>query len=181
MAETLDSFPVSTRRGHALVVFLGVVGCIALVVWGVNTFAGAPDAIMKWTWPSFGIGLAALALAFVRHRARRRQLRISKVGDRYYLNVFGERVDLEFPLTMSGDQVENRINGMPMYEVWLKLVAGTGRGIFLVETRGTIHGPQHGWLAGIDPAGTCERFEAGKVGQLAKLRAVVDDINRRAR
>ena len=178
--ETLHDFPVSTRRGHALVVFLGVVAILLLVAGGVSIVMGAPPEIQAWEWPMTIAGTVVLVAALAVHRTRRRRLKIVRVGDRHTLVIEREHVHLEFPLGMSGDQMKNMVNHVPMYEVWLKLVDANHRtGIFLSETRGAIHGPQHDWLRGVDKSVACERFESGKVDMLARLRDVVDSINAR--
>ena len=177
MSETLHSFPVSTRRGHGLVVFLGTMAMLLLVA-GVVTFFGAPPEIMPWKWPMMIAGAVFLVGAFVRHSQRRRTLEITKSGDQHFLICATEDVRLTFPLSFSGDQMTQRIKGIPMYEVWLKLVDAFGRGgVFLQETRGAIHGAQKDWLTGIDKAVACERFEAGSVGQLAEILARVKAVN----
>jgi hypothetical protein len=176
--ETLHVFPVSTRRGHALVVLLGVIAMLLLVAGGVTMFMGAPPAIQSWMWPMIIVGAAALAGAFVRHSFRRRRLVITRSDEQHYLEVDGEGIRLPFPLGFSGDQIKNTVNRIPIYEVWLKLVDSYGRGgVFLTETRGAIYGAQTGWLTGIDRTVACERFEAGKVGMLAELLGVVKAIN----
>jgi hypothetical protein len=177
-AETLHEFSVRTRRGHALVVFLGVVAILLLVAAFVTIFLGAPPAIDAWKWPMTIGGAVVLFAAGIFHRTRRRSLKIVKAGDRYTLSIEREHVLLDFPLGISGDQMKNAINGVPIYEVWLKLVdVNRQTGVFLQETRGAIHGPQGSWLHGVDQSVACERFEAGKVGMLAELRAIVDAIN----
>jgi hypothetical protein len=181
-SETVHDFPVSTRRGHALVVALGVIAMLLLVAAGVTFFAGAPPAIESWKWPMAIVGAVALAGAFVRHRLRRRRLRIVRTGDRHELVIDAEHTRLVFPLGISGDQMKSMVNHVPIYEVWLKLVDANGAtGIFLNETRGAIYGPQQGWLTGIDRTVACDRFEAGRVGMLEELRAAVDAINARTR
>jgi hypothetical protein len=178
--ESLHEFPVCTRRGHALVVTLGVVACIVLVAAGVTIFAGAPPEIEGWKWPMTAVGLVALVATFVVHRGRRRLLRIVHGPDGHHLIVDREDVRLEFPLRITGEQHTNSVNGIPMYEVWLKL--GDARtGVFFTETRGTIHGPEDDWLSNMDASPAPVRFESGAVGMLAKLRAVVEQINERAR
>ena len=181
LPASVHELSVITRRGHALVVTLGVIACIVLVAAGVTIFMGAPPEIEGWKWPMTIGGLVALAAAFAVHRTRRRTLRITRTDDgAHQLVIEREQIHLTFPLGISGDQHENNVNGVPMYEVYLKLVDANQRsGVFFVETRGTIHGPQSGWLKGVDRAVSCERFEAGKVGQLAQLRAMVEAINAR--
>ena len=181
-SETLHDFPVSTRRGHALVVTLGVIAMFLLVAAAVTIFAGAPPAIEGWKWPMTAAGALALVGAIVLHQLRRRRLLIVRTGDVLHLIVEREEVRLAFPLAISGDQMTTRVNGIPMYEVWLKLVdASHQRGIFLGETRGAIHGAQEDWLTGIDKTVACDRFEVGRVGLLAELRAAVESINARRR
>jgi hypothetical protein len=178
--ETLHVFPVSTRRGHGVVVLLAVIAILLLVAGAVSIFMGAPPAIDAWKWPMIIVGAVALAGALVRHRYRRRELAITRTGEQHYLVCEAEQLRLTFPLGFSGDQMTNRVNRVPMYEVWLKLVDANGRGgVFLSETRGAIYGPQSDWLTGIDNRVPCERFEAGKVGMLAELLAVVKTINAR--
>ena len=182
LPASVREFTVVTRRGHALVVTLGVIACIVLVCAGVTIFMGAPPEIEGWKWPMTIVGLVALVATFAVHRTRRRTLRITRTDDgKHQLVIEGERIHLTFPLGVSGDQMTNHVNGIPMYEVFLKLVDANQRGgVFFVETRGTIYGPQQDWLHGVDRAVSCERFEAGKVGQLAELRALVESINERA-
>src|SRR5688572_24283701 len=98
--RTLHELPVSTRRGHALVVALAVVGIILLVAAGVTIFAGAPPEIEGTEWPMTAIGSLALAGALVRHRLRRRRLAIVTDGEQHYLIIDRERVRLAFPLAM---------------------------------------------------------------------------------
>src|SRR5688572_1284807 len=100
--ESLHEFSVSTRRGHAL-----VIACLLLVAGGVTIFMGAPPAIEPWGWPMIGVGAVALVAAFAVHRTRRRVLRIVRDGDTHRLIVERERIRLEFPLGISGDQMEN--------------------------------------------------------------------------
>ena len=176
--QSLHEFSVSTRRGFALVVTLGVVACIVLVAAGVTIFVGAPPEIEGWKWPMTAVGLVALAAAIVVHRSRRRVLRIVHGPDGHHLIVDREDVRLEFPLRVTGDQHTNSVNGIPMYEVWLKLSDARG-GVLFTETRGTIHGPEDDWLSNMDSTPAGERFEAGAVGMLAKLRAAVERINER--
>jgi len=173
--------PVATRRGFALVVTLGVIACIVLVCAGVTIFMGAPPEIEGWKWPMTIVGIVALVATFALHRRRRRLLRITRTDDgKHQLVIEGEQIHLTFPLGISGDQMTNHANGIPLYEVFLKLVDANQRsGVFFIETRGTIHGPQHGWLTGVDPSVSCARFDAGKVGQLAELRAIIEEINER--
>jgi len=180
-AETLYTFPVSTRRGHAVVVLLGVIAMLLLVAGGVSLFMGAPPTIAGWTWPMIIVGAVALVGALVRHSFRRRELVITRRGDQHQLVCAAEDVRLTFPLGFSGDQMTSRVNRVPIYEVWLKLVDSFGRGgIFLAETRGAIYGPQKDWLTGIDKTVACERFEAGRVGMLAELLAAVKQVNARS-
>jgi len=182
LPASVYEIPVVTRRGHALVVTLGVVACILLVCAGVTIFMGAPPEIEGWKWPMTGGGAVALVGAFALHRTRRRVLRITRTDDgKHQLVIEREQIHLTFPLGVSGDQMTNHVNGIPMYEVFLKLVDANQRGgVFFVETRGAIHGSQPDWLKGVDRTVSCERFEAGKVGQLAELRAIVEEINERA-
>ena len=176
--ETLYTFPVSTRRGHGLVVLLGVIAMLLLVAGGVSLFMGAPPAIAAWTWPMIIGGTVFLVGALVRHLFRRRTLAITRNGARHELVCAAEGVRLAFPLGFSGDQMTNRVNRVPMYEVWLKLVDSHGRGgVFLSETRGAAYGPQRDWLTGVDKNVACERFEAGRLGMLAELLAVVKQVN----
>jgi hypothetical protein len=151
-----------------------------LVAAGVTVFAGAPPEIEGWKWPMTAVGLVALVATFVRHRMRRRILRIVHGPDGHHLIVDGEDVRLEFPLRISGDQHTNSVNGVPIYEVWLKLVDARS-GVLFTETRGTIHGPEDDWLSNLDSTPASVRFEAGAVGMLANLRAAVEQINTRAR
>lgn len=181
-SATLHEFPVSTRRGHALVVTATVIAVILLCMAGVTIVMGAPPAIEGWKWPMTVAGGVALVGALVLHRLRRRVLAIVRTGDHVHLVIEREHVRLEFPLGVSGDQMTNKVNRIPIYEVWLKLLEpNRERGIVLTETRGAIHGPQAGWLTGTDANGVCERFEAGRLGMLAELRAAVEAINTRRR
>jgi hypothetical protein len=174
--KSLHEFHVSTRRGHALVVLLGLVACLGLVAAGVTIFMGAPPEIERYEGAMTAIGLVTLAGAVIVHRRRRRVLRIVHGPDGHHLIIERENVLLEFPLRISGDQMTNHVNGIPMYEVWLKL-ADARNGILLVETRGAIHGSQPNWLSEIDRSVSATRFEAGSVGMLSKLRAIVEQIN----
>ena len=172
------TFPVSTRRGHGVVVLLGVIAMLLLVAGGVTMFMGAPPAIESWMWPMLIVGALALVGALVRHSFRRRRLVITRSEEKHYLVVEGEGLRLSFPLGFSGDQMKSTVNRVPIFEVWLKLVDSFGRGgVFLSETRGAIYGAQANWLTGIDRAVACDRFEAGRVGMLAELLAVVKEIN----
>jgi hypothetical protein len=174
--EAIHEFAVSTRRGHGLVVTLGVVACILLVAAGVTVFMGAPPEIEPWGWPMAGVGAVALAGAFARHRMRRRTLRIVHGPDGHHLLIEHEDVRLAFPLKISGAQNKNDVNGIPMYEVWLAL-ADARTGILLLETRGAIHGPQAGWLNNLESGVARTRFESGAVGMLAELRGAVEQVN----
>ena len=118
-AETLHDFPVSTRRGHAQVVLLGVVAMLLLVAAGVTIFAGAPPEIEGWKWPMTVVGACALVGAIVVHGRRRRRLTIVRTGEQHHLVIDREHVRLEFPLGVSGDQMTSRVNRLPLYEVWL--------------------------------------------------------------
>jgi hypothetical protein len=178
--EALHEFGVSTRRGHALVVTLGVVACILLVAGGVTMFMGAPPQIEPWMWPMIGAGVAALAGAFALHRTRRRTLRIVHGPDGHHLLIDREDIRLAFPLKVSGDQFTNHVNGIPMYEVWLAL-ADSRTGIALTETRGAIHGAQANWLSNMEGGVARTRFDVGGTGMLAKLRAVVEQLNETVR
>ena len=181
-AETVREFPISTRRGHGLVVALGVVAILLVVAAGVSIFAGAPPPLEPWTWPMAAGGIVALVAAVVVHRGRRRTMAIVRTGDLHHLVVEAENVRIEFPLAVTGDQMTTSIRGIPMYHVWLKLVDASGQaGVFLEEVRGAIHGPQRDWLTGIDRTVACDRFESGRVGMLAELRAAVEAINTRQR
>ena len=182
MIETLHDFPVSTRRGHALVVALAVIGIIILVAAGVTIFTGAPPPIDEYGWPMAGVGALFLGGGIVRHVYRRRRLRIVRTDTGHHLVVDRERVRLEFPIDMQGTQLENNINGIPTWEVWFRIVDANRRGIFLTETRGAIHGPQDDWwVDNLDRAsGDFTRFEAGRVGMLAKLRDAIEAINESA-
>jgi hypothetical protein len=171
-------FPVSTHRGLAGVVFLGVIATLVLVAAGVTIFSGAPPAIESLTSPMIIVGALALVGALVLHLRRLRRIHITRSGDQHFLTVEREPVRLSFPLGFSGDQLKTKAGRVPMYHVWLKLVDRDRRsGIFLAETRGAAYGPQRDWLTGIDKTVSCERFEARALGQLAKLLAVVKAIN----
>ena len=178
--EVLHEFAVSTRRGHALVVTLGVVACILLVAAGVTMFAGAPPQIEGWMWPMAGAGAAALAGAFAVHRTRRRRLRIVHGPDGHHLLIDREDLRLAFPLKVSGEQFTNHVNGIPMYEVWLAL-ADARTGIVITETRGAIHGAQANWLSNMERGIARTRFDAGGTGMLAQLRAIVELLNETVR
>jgi hypothetical protein len=177
-SETLYVFAVSTHRGLAGVVLLGVIATIVLVAAGVSIFVGAPPGFEAATRPMIIVGVLALAAATVLHRRRLRRLHITRVGDQHFLTIERESVRLLFPLGFSGDQLKTKVGRIPTYDVWLKLVDRDRRGgIFLTETRGAAYGPQRGWLTGIDRTVSCERFEARKLDQLAKLLAAVKAIN----
>lgn len=172
------SFPVITRRGHALVVLLGVIAMLLLVAAGVTFFIGAPPEVEPWKWPMTGVGAAALVGAGVRHAFRRRRLTIVATGGQHHLVIDGEPVRLAFPLGISGGQMTTHVKRIPMYEVWLKLVDASGTtGVFLNETRGAACGPQADWLTNTDKTVPCERFEAGRVGMLEELRRAVEAVN----
>ena len=180
--ETIHEFPVSTRRGHALVVLLGTVSILLLVAWGVSVFGGTPPGLGPWVAPMGIAGAVALVGAVVLHRRRRRQLLIVRTGDAHHLVVERENVRIAFPLGISGDQFTESMRGIPIYHVYLKLADANGRGgVFIEETRGAIHGPQEGWLTQTDRSFQATRFESGRVGTLAQLRAAVEAINARTR
>lgn len=176
--EIVERFPVVTRRGHALVVLLVVIAVLVGCAAFVTLFMGAPPGVEPWKWPMTAVTGAALVGAFIRHRFRRRELTIVRTGDQHHLEIAREHVRLAFPLGISGDQMTTRAGRIPIYEVFLKLVAADRKtGIFLTETRGAIHGAQKDWLTGVDRSVACDRFESGRLGVLAELRGVVEHIN----
>ncbi len=173
--EILQTFEVRVAKGADAIGVLVAVSCIFAVAWVVSLVSGAPPAIEPWVW-TFPIAAVVIALPAVwLWRRRRRNLHLVRVHDRVRLVVRGE-VEVTFPLTASGSQVAMPIKGVPVHHVYMKLVDADGRAIFFQEIRGAAHGPLPGWFTEIDrtPAAA---YEVGHVGQIAVLRARVEEIN----
>jgi len=176
--KKLHEFPVVTRSGYAVAVALGCVGLVLLTVWGIWEITGMPPVLDPWIKPCVFIGSPAMGVALALLRNRTTGLWIMRVtDDEHMLAVPLERVYLAFPLAISGDQMTHSIRGRRVYEVSLRLVDATGRGVFLRETRRATDGPQDRWLRVLDRNVVCEQFEAGRVGMLAELRAAVEALN----
>jgi hypothetical protein len=166
---------VITRRGHAWVTFLAVVGILLAIAGGVAVFAGAPPEVEPWKWPMVGAGLALIAAAIAKHYTRRRKLTITRVADRYLLAVVEENVEIELPVRCSGAQLTTHVNGVPLHTVFLKAIDVRGRGVLFQETRGAAHGRVGEWFAESEQTGPLPTFETSRVGMIVELRDLMQD------
>jgi hypothetical protein len=171
--EQLATIPVSTNRGDrnrvviALVVLAGALWLPALLTMSLARLA-LPMAIA-------GVLVACAAVAI--QRRRRRRLVITRAGDRHQLVVVDENIELEFPLTLAGDQTTRGVRGIFVHVVRLRLVDARQRAIVVTELR---EDPQAGWRDDRDlDAEGAVAFLAGRVGACAELRGRVMAINAR--
>ena len=176
-SEILETYDVSTSKGGEALGCLGAIVILFLVALGVSVFMGTPRELEGWVW-TFPVGAVVFALPTVwLWQKRKRKMHVVRDGDTLKLVVDGE-VDITFPLTTSGSQMTERIRGVPMYHVYLKLVGREGRGVVLHEIRGAIHGEQTGWFDVIDKSAPAAAFDVSGKGQAALIRHRVETLNR---
>lgn len=174
--EVLETFDISTTKGGNLLGFLGAMSLAFLVALGVSVFIGAPPEIEPWIW-TFPVGAALFAVpATWLWRKRKRTLKVVRVGDKKKLVVSG-MVELTFPLSVSGTQIVMRMNGVPIYHVYLKLLDAQKQGLFFQEVRGAIHGEVPNWLDGIDRSAAATSFDVSRKNDIVRIRSLVEEIN----
>lgn len=175
--EVLETWDVSTSKGGEAMGCLGAMVILFLVALGVSVFAGTPRELEGWVW-TFPVGAALFAIPTVwLWKTRKRKMHVVRDGEALKLVVDGE-VDITFPLTASGSQMTERIRGVPMYHVFLKLVGREGRGVVLHEVRGAIHGEQRDWFDVVDKTAPAVAFDVSGKGQAALIRYRVETLNR---
>jgi hypothetical protein len=110
-------------------------------------------------------------------RKRKRKMFVVREGETLKLVVEGE-VEITFPLVLSGSQFTESMRGVPIHHVFLKLVGNEGRGVVMQEIRGAIYGPQPDWFTEVDKTAPAVAFDVSSHGQIARMRADVERLNR---
>ena len=176
--ETLDSFQILTSGGANWTGILAGLSLVAAVAWLTSIITEVPAEIVPWVWtfPTLTFAFAAPALALW-HR-RKRELRILRIGGRIRLVIPGES-ELTFPLALSGTQLTMSMRGVPIHEAYLKAVDPNGEGLLLHETRGAAHGALPDWFSALDKASPARAYDVRRVGDLPRLRARIEEINRK--